>query len=209
MAAEYLRIIRTVQPAGPYNLLGWSFGGLVAHAMATELQMQGEEVSLLALLDSYPFNRETATHDRGEMVEGERIEKAGKEVIFAGAVDIPLRQTLETLRRDGFLHAALEERDHEAIIEAFAHNARIMRTFVPRRYYGDALLFVAAAGDANPPIDSWKPYIDGLVKVYPIDCSHDQMLDPVPAQMIGKVLAAELRKQPESTAFAVEEKTRD
>ena len=33
---------------GPYNLLGWSFGGLVAHAMATQLQAMGEEVSILA-----------------------------------------------------------------------------------------------------------------------------------------------------------------
>src|SRR5207344_1558020 len=64
-AAEYLSIIRQVQPVGPYNLLGWSFGGLVAHAMATQLQSEGEEVALLALLDSYPANRENATRDRG------------------------------------------------------------------------------------------------------------------------------------------------
>ena len=34
MAADYLTIIRQVQPFGPYNLIGWSFGGLVAHTMA-------------------------------------------------------------------------------------------------------------------------------------------------------------------------------
>ena len=58
MAADYLRAIREIQSTGPYNLLGWSFGGLVAHAMATQLQSMSEEVSLLALLDSYPPDRE-------------------------------------------------------------------------------------------------------------------------------------------------------
>ncbi|MFZ1883112.1 MAG: thioesterase domain-containing protein, partial [Rhodoplanes sp.] len=200
IAAEYLSIIRQVQPAGPYNLLGWSFGGLVAHAMATELQSQGEEVALLALLDSYPFNRETVLRERGEAVE--------KEVIFAGAVDNPLRETLETLHRDGFLRAALKERDHRAIMDAFEHNARIMRAFVPRRFNGDVLLFVASAGEIRPPIDSWKPYVNGLIQVYPIDCTHDQMMDPLAAKEIGRVLAAELGEQPDPRALD-EEKTRD
>ncbi len=57
MAADYVRRIRTVRPSGPYHLLGWSFGGLVAHAMATRLQSQGEQVGVLAVLDAYPDNR--------------------------------------------------------------------------------------------------------------------------------------------------------
>ena len=55
MAADYVTFVRQVQPTGPYHLLGWSFGGLVAHAMATHLQDQGETVALLALLDCYPI----------------------------------------------------------------------------------------------------------------------------------------------------------
>ncbi|WP_255306048.1 amino acid adenylation domain-containing protein [Streptomyces sp. Wb2n-11] len=57
MAADYVRQIRSVRPAGPYHLLGWSFGGLVAHAMATRLQDEGERVGVLAVLDAYPDNK--------------------------------------------------------------------------------------------------------------------------------------------------------
>ncbi|MFD0392004.1 phosphopantetheine-binding protein [Streptomyces nogalater] len=39
---------------GPYRLLGWSFGGLVAQEMAVQLQDAGEEVELLMLLDAFP-----------------------------------------------------------------------------------------------------------------------------------------------------------
>ncbi len=56
MAAHYVQPIRHVQPTGPYHLLGWSFGGLVAHAIATRLQNAGEQVDLLALLDAYPLH---------------------------------------------------------------------------------------------------------------------------------------------------------
>jgi nonribosomal peptide synthetase DhbF len=54
MADEYLELIRTVAPHGPFRLLGWSFGGVVAHAVATRLRSEGEDVDLLAMLDSYP-----------------------------------------------------------------------------------------------------------------------------------------------------------
>ena len=56
MADDYLAEIRNVQPHGPYHLLGWSMGGLVAHAASPPASKRcGEEVALLALLDSYPL----------------------------------------------------------------------------------------------------------------------------------------------------------
>ena len=55
IAEEYVSLLRHVQPTGPYHLLGWSFGGLVAHEMACRLQEANEDVPLLALLDSYQY----------------------------------------------------------------------------------------------------------------------------------------------------------
>jgi thioesterase domain-containing protein len=52
MAAHYLEEIRRVQPAGPYLIGGLSFGGYVAFEMAQQLCAHGEEVALLALLDT-------------------------------------------------------------------------------------------------------------------------------------------------------------
>jgi amino acid adenylation domain-containing protein len=45
MATHYIEAMRTIQPQGPYNLGGWSFGGLVAFEMAQQLALQGQEVS--------------------------------------------------------------------------------------------------------------------------------------------------------------------
>jgi len=53
-ARRQVRTMRTVQPHGPYHLAGHSFGGLVALEMAHQLRAAGEQVALLAILDSYP-----------------------------------------------------------------------------------------------------------------------------------------------------------
>jgi aspartate racemase len=52
MAAYYIELIQTVQPEGLYLLGGWSVGGIIAFEMARQIQAQGQEVSLLALIDS-------------------------------------------------------------------------------------------------------------------------------------------------------------
>lgn len=54
MAACYIKAIRQVQPYSPYQLGGWSFGGLVAYEMAQQLHQAGEQVSFLAILDTNP-----------------------------------------------------------------------------------------------------------------------------------------------------------
>ncbi|HYW11720.1 MAG TPA: amino acid adenylation domain-containing protein, partial [Longimicrobium sp.] len=53
MAAEHVAEIRAVQPDGPYYLAGWSYGGLVAFEIASQLQRDGAEVAFLGLLDSF------------------------------------------------------------------------------------------------------------------------------------------------------------
>jgi surfactin family lipopeptide synthetase C len=56
MAAEYVEAVRSVQPEGPYQLGGYSFGGFVAFEMARQLRSKGEEVSLLAIMDTWSPN---------------------------------------------------------------------------------------------------------------------------------------------------------
>jgi len=57
MAEHYLSEIRTVQPNGPYYLGGYCLGGTVAFEMAQRLTNEGEQVALVAMLDTYNFSR--------------------------------------------------------------------------------------------------------------------------------------------------------
>jgi thioesterase domain-containing protein/acyl carrier protein len=51
-AAVYIEAIKAVQPEGPYQLGGWSMGGVIAYEMAQQLHCQGEAINLLVLLDT-------------------------------------------------------------------------------------------------------------------------------------------------------------
>ena len=52
MASLYIREVRSVQARGPYQLAGFSFGGLVAYEMAQQLISANEDVELLILFDT-------------------------------------------------------------------------------------------------------------------------------------------------------------
>ena len=64
MAEHYAQIIRHLQPHGPYQLLGWSMGGVLAVSIARLLEDAGQRVAFVGLLDSYPGGGE-ATAVRG------------------------------------------------------------------------------------------------------------------------------------------------
>ncbi|HWB49559.1 MAG TPA: thioesterase domain-containing protein [Stellaceae bacterium] len=58
MAAYAIGVIRRVWPEGPYRLVGYSAGGLVALEVAQQLCAAGADVPIVVLLDTYP-SRET------------------------------------------------------------------------------------------------------------------------------------------------------
>lgn len=52
-ARSYLDEIRKIQPHGPYRLGGYCFGGIVAFEMARMLELSGESIAALILIDSF------------------------------------------------------------------------------------------------------------------------------------------------------------
>jgi thioesterase domain-containing protein/acyl carrier protein len=65
IASAYLARIRTLRPDGPYRLLSYSSGGLIAHEVARQLQAAGESVLFLGLIDTFIPARDTATPRAG------------------------------------------------------------------------------------------------------------------------------------------------
>jgi acetoacetyl-CoA synthetase len=72
MAQFYIAAIRELQPHGPYALIGYSTGGLVALEIARGLSDSGEKIVLLALLDAYPRMRYLPFGQRMRLI-GRRI----------------------------------------------------------------------------------------------------------------------------------------
>ena len=74
----YADRLQAVYPDGPYNLLGWSFGGPVAHEVAIELRRRGCVVHRLILLD--PVLRTTGSH---HALDGEPRRESPAEPVLA------------------------------------------------------------------------------------------------------------------------------
>ncbi|ODP28423.1 Polyketide synthase PksL [Paenibacillus nuruki] len=53
MAAYYTRIIRDIQPEGPYDVGGYSLGGILAYEIIRILQTMEQEVSSIVMIDSF------------------------------------------------------------------------------------------------------------------------------------------------------------
>jgi amino acid adenylation domain-containing protein/non-ribosomal peptide synthase protein (TIGR01720 family) len=203
MAADYADQIRKIQPTGPYHLLGWSVGGLVAHAIATELQQRGEQTILLAILDGYPVRDlfpEKPWVPNQQKILTSILNLEGRPENFddrsESLADEPLTPTrvLDILRSRGSALTSLLEHHISALTDIMINNARLALGFTPARFQGDLLLFTATLdrGEAEPTPETWRPYIDGTIENHDIPVRHDHMAQPDALAQIGPILAAKL-----------------
>lgn len=198
MAADYIKQIRTVQPKGPYHLLGWSLGGNVVQAMATQLQNQGEEVSLLVMLDAYPnhFLPIKEVPDDEEALIA-LLALGGYDPDSLGDKPLDFEAAIEILRRDGSALASLDETVILNLKNTYVNSVGILGSYKPKTYRGNVLFFrstiIPEWFDPIEP-DSWKPYINGQIEQIDIDCRHKDLCQPEPLAQIGKVLAVKLEE---------------
>ncbi|KUN18767.1 hypothetical protein AQJ23_39195 [Streptomyces antibioticus] len=172
LVADYLARLRSVQPHGPYRLLGWSVGGLIAHLLAVRLQNEGEEVALLALLDSYPTD-DDADPDEETDVRAALAASLGQQISADGTVTG---------------HADL---DVAVLARVFTDMSALFDRTALGVFRGDLVLFRAAAdkpGDTPYTPQRWGPYVTGDVVVHPVDCAHGEMTLPAAVDVIGPVL---------------------
>jgi amino acid adenylation domain-containing protein len=54
LASEYLKIILKHQPSGPYNFVGYSYGGILGYEIACQLQDLGHRVDFVGVIDTGP-----------------------------------------------------------------------------------------------------------------------------------------------------------
>jgi nonribosomal peptide synthetase DhbF len=194
MALDYIKEIRKIQPRGPYHFLGWSFGGIVAYAVAAQFQQQDERVALLALLDAYPSVDQSPTNSGSEDLVAGRMRNLG---YSPGSKDLDPETIRELLWRHGHIPQALNRNQLACMLNIYKNNLKLAASFMPNRFVGDLLFFAAkfTADAAAPNPEAWNVYIDGRITIHVVECQHHEMIAPAPLTKIGAVLALELQRR--------------
>jgi thioesterase domain-containing protein len=180
MAQFYLEAIQQRQPHGPYLLVGYSLGGLVALEIAQRLSAKGERILLLSLLDAYPYKSYLGTWQRAR--------RAARLISHHASIvkRLPLRNGLsyvldatertlhspskgsEDLVRGPFISSVRQARD----------SGRLALTRYRPRPYEGKIRFVKAAKKSVFPVDpvgAWNKWMRTL-EVETVPGDHYAML---------------------------------
>jgi len=208
MAADYLAALRAVQPAGPYRLGGWSMGGLVAFEMARLLAAAGEEVDLLALVDTRAPRDDlpAVPPDAASLLAGfllhlglaaERIPPFVEDVAVL-APDDRLRRAWEEARAADVVPGDLDLPRFDRLWTVFRANADAAFAYRPGPSTADLLL--VSAGDrptpAAPEAARWRALTAGTVRTATVAGDHFGLVREPHVRELAAVLAAALGHAP-------------
>lgn len=193
MAKSYVDTVTQLQPTGPYHLLGWSVGGIIAQAMAVELVSRGLPVGAVVMLDAYPAD---VWRDRPEPA----AEAALKALLHIAEQDpgqfegAPTREeVIALLRRVRHPLGSLADELLDGVIRVVDGNNRLVREHRHRRYDGPVLYFRAALDHADDGLvpESWLPYV-GRLDVHDIATVHAHLVGVDAVKAMAPVLNATL-----------------
>ncbi|ROO88886.1 amino acid adenylation domain-containing protein [Actinocorallia herbida] len=193
MAEDYVAEILKVRPEGPYHLLGWSLGGLVAFEAARILHERGAEIGLLCLLDS--FHSQDLAADEREVIP-ELLQSIGiDEKIVGDPANPDVAAIMAELRSRGDAFATLEEDQLLAVYSTYENGLRIVDGYLPSGLVPAPMVFFRATRGLRPDSpapQTWAPYTGGL-EVHDLDVEHHFLMEPQAVAEIAAVLADRLR----------------
>ena len=214
IAREHVAAIRAVRPRGPYALLGWSFGGMVAFEMAVQLQAAGEAVAFVGLLDTIASDviQELEQTD-GELMIGLAAE-AAEEWGWAFRMDpaaldgVPEAGKAEcvfhALRAQGPVPPGFGPERVDAAFRAVRDRIESARGYVPAPFrgtvtlfrasepyaYRDALFTTRTAAEAH--VLGWGAHVDGAVEVHFVPGSHVTLASEPNVRVLAERVRASL-----------------
>jgi thioesterase domain-containing protein len=173
MAEHYLAAIHQVQPEGPYQLAGWSFGGTLALEMAQQLQKGGEAVALLAIIDTRLYSTSFATFWHGSRV-------------FLTSM-LPhlwpyIADYLEETKRPNS-----KTSEFKRLLQVFQANVQADSRYRPQRYPGQVTLFKTAQQNSTW---GWGDIAANGVELHQIPGHHMNVLRPPQVQILAEKLSA-------------------
>jgi thioesterase domain-containing protein/acyl carrier protein len=201
-AKIYIAALKTIQNAGPYTLLGYSNGGVVAYEMAKTLLEQGEKISSLILVESLcPLVRVTDVIEELVDVSNNFMRAMGSNLIL----DVKQLKQVPEEKRCEYLYDIMTAHGLKLTKEQFttSYNVsttsdRSCRIYRPSKlsYTIDASLYRAIEGYPDMPEDyGWNQLLLNPIRVYDIKANHFSIIDKDPVREIAKEINLSVKKK--------------
>jgi amino acid adenylation domain-containing protein/natural product biosynthesis luciferase-like monooxygenase protein len=206
IATTYLAEVRKVQAHGPYLLAGYCSGGAIAFEMAQQLHRAGEEVALVALIDSPnpgrpPVRLSLSERTKRRLEIAAHLSPLDQLRYFAGRASGKVSANLQKWRGQRTL-AALEQQNGASIPE----NARLLNVITvydevvsayrPTPFAGRLTLFRAKDlddGYAYQKDLGWTEYAKAGLQIIDVVSEHYEMLKPPHVQFVANKLEETIR----------------
>ncbi|WP_050501420.1 MULTISPECIES: non-ribosomal peptide synthetase [unclassified Streptomyces] len=201
-ALDAVEQIRAVQPQGPYHLLGYSTGGNIAHAVATTLQEQGEQVALLAIMDSRPGD----PGQEGPVEKQRLLTPADVLAVLSddagGDPDNRGDEAEQRARARGLVGEILGGAADERLFDVMVNTIMVATAHRPAAYKGEVALITSGGEERAAKLaTAWAPYVDGELKVTPFSCGHDDLLEPALLRDVAARIAGFFECGPEKAVI--------
>ncbi|OHY35864.1 non-ribosomal peptide synthetase [Cylindrospermopsis raciborskii CS-508] len=206
MANTYIHTIREIQPHGPYLLGGHSLGGLIAFAMASQLEAMGEQIERVLIIDTHPpmpTDETIASLEDNAGIICFMVEQIA--LFFNKNVTINY-QTISSLDQDSQLdYVAQTLEQHNLIppnsgnsliarlIKVYKANLRASVVYQPPVNRSNITLFITpslAAKFPNDPTVGWQKLTTQKVQVCRVMGEHQTMLkEPEVENLVTEIMA--------------------
>nr|WP_275402453.1 amino acid adenylation domain-containing protein [Streptomyces sp. SID13031] len=181
MASTYTEAIRTQQPAGPYIVAGWSFGGMVALEIANQLIDLGEEVAELIMVDTGTNDASPRTMDPqdpaflsgvAQFISNGHVAGLSAAELSAVAPDDRVNHVVELGRSAGTLPPGFEVADLDRFLAVYAACNEAYRAYRPRQLPPRTTLVRAEQNPDPDPQLGWSMPAGGRLRVIDAPGNH-------------------------------------
>jgi polyketide synthase 13 len=211
-AAQYVPKLREIAGDGPFILVGWSLGGVLAYACAIGLRRQGCDVPFVGLIDAVRAGEEIPQTKEETRRRWERYARFAEKTFDVQIPEIPYEQ-LEALDDGGQMEFVLDavkqsgvqipggiiEHQRTSYLDNRAiDTARIqpydghVTLYMADRYHDDAIMFEPRYATRKPD-GGWGEYVPDL-EVVPIGGEHIQAIDEPIIAKVGAHMSQALSK---------------
>jgi thioesterase domain-containing protein/acyl carrier protein len=210
MANDYVRALRQLQPNGPYYLAGWSTGGTYAFALAEALERAGDEVALVALMDSpLPTICDGIdVHDDArffcDLINfANRSSGADVRIDYQRLTSLPQSEqflaAFNEARKSGMIPAETPESFIRQVVQVGEANVQVLQSYRPNSIAAPVVMFVpetkgalAEIAGRNPPEDDdlgWSREVGQAVELVSVPGDHFSMMTGKSALIVAQELA--------------------